>query len=247
MSVLSIEQYRQRNGDDILKVILKPTKQFPKGYFYADASDEELVRSHAWCLKSPKQSYVITGYRNYMGAQHRHFHREKAHNILSWYPDCINHINGIGFDNIDFNLDVVTNQQNCWCRPTRGYRKTVESFEPYVAVNYQLIHLYCVRTEVEACQSAYFLESKNENYRYDFLRDRRNDLDILDQERIGRISIEEAVYRHVYRYALDNAWYYFRYNLADYFADNHLRVPSYSIDSDGFMIHSITGQRLCPL
>ena len=35
------------------------------------------------------------------------------------------------------------------------------------------------------------------------------DLDILDLERTGQISEEEAIYRHVLRYAADNAWYVF--------------------------------------
>lgn len=31
MSVLGSEKYRQKNGIDILKVLLKPTKNFPEG------------------------------------------------------------------------------------------------------------------------------------------------------------------------------------------------------------------------
>lgn len=47
MAVLRSEKYRQRNGDDVLKVLVKPTKVFPEGaYFYCDAIDEELVRSY---------------------------------------------------------------------------------------------------------------------------------------------------------------------------------------------------------
>lgn len=86
-----------------------------------------------------------------------------------------------------------------------------------------------------------------EDYRYSFLKDRRNDLDILDMERTGKITEEEAVYRHVLRYAADNVWYYYRYSLADYFRCYHISVPKFSVDIDGFMVHSITGQRLCPL
>ena len=44
MAVKKNEKYRQKNGEDVLKVILKPTQRFPEGYFYCDASDEELVR-----------------------------------------------------------------------------------------------------------------------------------------------------------------------------------------------------------
>ena len=176
----------------------------------------------------------------------KRFHREKAYNILDKYPDCINHVNGIKFDNANINLDVVTVQQNLWARPSKGYKIAGRSFEPRIAVNSRDIWAKCVRTEVEAIQSVYQLEVDNENYMYDFLRDRRKDVDLLDMERTGKISEEEAIYRHVLRYA-DNAWYYYRYSLAEYFADNGIPIPSYALDSEGFMIHSITGQRLCPL
>ena len=243
MAVLEVEQYRQLNGEDILKVILKPTQRFPDGYFYCDASDEKLVRNYTWRLQSQKEPYVVAYYRD-MGQLR--FHREKAHNILDDYPDYINHINGIEFDNINMNLDKVSQQQNIWCAPSRGYVIAGRSFEPRIKVNHQQIRAKCTRTEVEAIQSAYQLEMQYEDYRYDFLKDRRKDIDILDLERTGKISEEEAIYRHVLRYA-DNAWYYYRYSLAEYFADNGIPIPSYALDSEGFMIHSITGQRLCPL
>lgn len=246
MAVECIERYRQLNGINVLKVILKPTKVFPEGYFYCDASDEELVRQYTWFLKSQRQPYIIA---NCLGMQNLCFHQEKAFNIRSRYPDCINHINGIEYDNANVNLDVVTSQQNCWCKPSRGYGKDkrFRSFVPHIAVNSRQIWAKCVRTEVEAIQSVYQLEVDHEDYMYDFLKDRRKDTDILDLERTGKISEDEAIYHHVCRHALDNAWYYYRYNLADYFKDNHLKVPAYSIDSDGFMTHSITGQRLCPM
>lgn len=159
---------------------------------------------------------------------------------------AINHINGVEFDNVNQNLDKVSQQQNLWCKPSRGYWFTGRSFCPCIMVNSHAIYAKRTRTEAEVCQSAYQLELQYEDYRYDFLKDRRKDIDILDLERTGLISEEEAVYRHVLRYA-DNAWYYFRYNLTRYFADNHIPVPAYSIDSDGFMVHSVTGQRLCPM
>lgn len=88
---------------------------------------------------------------------------------------------------------------------------------------------------------------KDDYYMYDFLKDRRGDLDILDLERTGIISAEEATYRHVIRYAKDNAWYYYRYNLEQYFKDNHIPVPDFDLDEQGFMIDKITRKKLCPL
>ncbi len=247
MAVKGVEKYRQLNGEEILKVILKPTQRYPEGaYFYCDAIDEELVRRYTWFLNSQKHPYVVATGKNY-NQQTLYFHQEKAYNILNYYPDYINHIDGIEYDNVNRNLDKVTNQQNIWCAQSKGYHKDKRSrsFELRIKVNSHLIHAKCVRTEVEALQSAYQLEVTHENYRYDFLKDRRKDIDILDLERTGKISEEEAVYRHVLRHASDNAWYVYRYNLFDYFGGNHIPVPKYSLDSEGYMTHSITGQRLC--
>jgi len=134
-----------------------------------------------------------------------------------------------------------------WCKPSRGYVINGRSFCSHIIVNYHNIRAKCTRTEVEAIQSVYQLELQYEDYRYDFLKDRRKDADILDLERTGQISEDEAVYRHVLRYAADNAWYVYRYNLFEYFRDNHLKVPDYAIDDEGYMTHPITGVRLCPL
>lgn len=51
MSVLRIEEY-----GDVLKVILKPTKTFPVGYFYTDNNPiaRELVKSYSWYLKKTR-------------------------------------------------------------------------------------------------------------------------------------------------------------------------------------------------
>ena len=155
--------------------------------------------------------------------------------------------NGIKFDNANINLDVVTVQQNLWARPSKGYKIAGRSFQPLIMVNSRHICTKCTRTEVEAIQSAYQLEVDYEDYRYDFLKDRRKDNDILDLERTGKISEDEAIYHHVCRHASNNAWYYYRYNLAEYFTDNHIPVSAFSVDSDGFMTHPITGQRLCPM
>ena len=140
----------------------------------------------------------------------------------------------------------MNQQQNRWCAPSKGYSIDKRSFQPKIKVNSQNIYASCVGTEVEALQSVYQLELKYEDYRYDYLKDRRNDLDLLDMERTGKISEDEAIYHHVLRYA-ENAWYLYRYNLFEYFKDNNIPIPVYATDSNGFMVHSITGQKLCPL
>lgn len=245
MSVLRIEKYRQQNSVDILKVLLKPTKVFPEGaYFYADACDEELVRSYTWYLGSQREPYVRA---DCYGRQRLRFHREKKHNLLGYYPDYINHVNGIEFDNVNQNLDKVSQQQNLWARSSKGYSIDGRSFLPHIKVNSRQIWSKCMRTEVEAIQYAYQLELQYEDYRYDFLKDRRKDLDLLDMERTGQISEDEAIYLHVLRYAANNAWYIYRYNLFSYLKENCIPVPAYALDSEGYMVHCITGQKLCPL
>ena len=137
MAVECIKEYRQKNGEDVLKVILKLTKNFPKGYFYCDASDKELVKSHTWFLLTQKQSYVVAHSGSSYNQQTLRFHREKAFNISDEYPDCINHVNGIKFDNANINLDVVTVQQNLWARQSRGYGIVGRSFQPKIMVDSQ--------------------------------------------------------------------------------------------------------------
>ncbi len=130
MAVLNIEKYRQKNGEDVLKVILKPTKTFPEGaYFYADACDEELVKRYSWFLANQKQPYVVAHFENHYRRQNLRFHQEKAYNILDRYPDYINHINGVEYDNTNSNLDVVNQQQNCWCKVSKGYSVDKKSFD----------------------------------------------------------------------------------------------------------------------
>ena len=253
MTVQNIEYY-----GDTLKVILKPTDKFPAGrnYFYcdSDAKTLDLVNNYSWHLqKQGKNTYVEA----ISGDSHLRFHREYAYSILDSYPTCIDHINGVDFDNTDNNLNPVTNQQNGYNQPTRGYyfNKRDRNFQPCIIFNRKNHYPYrVVHSELDACQLAHLSETdylkslmkKDEYYMYNFLKDRRNDLDILDLERTKQISAEEATYRHVLRYARDNAWYYYRYNLEQYFKDNNIQVPNYSFDTDGFMIHPITGKKLCP-
>ena len=88
MAVECIKKYRQKNGNDILKVLIKPTKLFPDGgYFYCDASDEKLVESYTWFLDSQKKPYVVAAIGDFYSHSTLRFHREKAYNILSYYPD----------------------------------------------------------------------------------------------------------------------------------------------------------------
>lgn len=256
MAVIKKEQYRQKDGTDILKVYTKPTSKFPEGsnYFYADAKDEDIVDSYDWSLFRNRKNIAIIYRRRDVCYS---LHRDLAFKYLGYYPDYIDHINGVDFDNTDKNLNIVTNQQNLYNRPVKGYKITSNIhliFKARLKINYvDCLPFSSVATEVEACQLQYLVETdylrgilKDDYYMYNFLKDRRNDLDILDLERTGQISSDEAIYKHVVRYASDNAWYYYRYNLEQYFKDNHLKVPDYKLDEQGYMIHPVTGKKLCP-
>ena len=262
MSVQKIEEYRQKDGTDILKVYCKPTSKFPKGSncFYVDVEDKDIVDSYTWLLnKVAKNTYVSTRTRKGSVCNLRilKLHQGLAYKYLGYYPDYIDHINGVGLDNVDSNLNVVTQQQNCFNKQSRGYiiNFPCNSFTARIVIMGRPIFLYSsVHLENEVCQLQYKLETdylrsvfEDDYYMYDFLQDRRNDLDILDLERTGIISAEEATYRHVIRYAKDNAWYYYRYNLEQYFRDNHIPVPDFDLDEQGFMIDKITRKKLCPL
>ena len=259
MAVIKKEQYRQKDGTDILKVYTKPTSKFSEGsnYFYVDAKDEDIVDSHTWHLfKNGKYISVDVNIGSTYDFKHLKLYRELAYKYLGYYPDYIDHVNGLELDNTDINLNVVTNQQNALNRPSRGYEfvRYNNMFRPKLGFCYGHLRPYSsVATEVEVCQLTHLTETdylrgilKDDYYMYDFLKDRRNDLDILELERTGQISSDEAIYKHVVRYASDNAWYYYRYNLEQYFKDNHLKVPDYKLDEQGYMIHPVTGKKLCP-
>lgn len=250
MAVKDIEYYRQQNGRDILKVITKPTKSHPDGYFYVDRYFEDLIKIHSWVIISKKKNvYVVAGGK----AVRFLLHQEIANKCLGHYPVCIDHENGLGIDNICDNLTEATQTINMRNIQKQGYqigrpwKLGGSCFRPHVWLDESHIWEKAVRKEDEACLNQFQLEAEYySDYNYDFLKDRRNDLDILDLERTGKISAEEATFRHVMRYAKDNAWYIFRYNLEDYFKAYNVALPAYSLNIEGRMVHPVTGQILCP-
>lgn len=254
MAVQRVEEYRMKNGVEILKVILKPTKVFPNGYFYADACLIDLVQESSWCL-SKQGNRVMVIANNYGGVDC--FHQELCNFYLGYYVDYIDHINHCEFDDIDQNLNVVTNQQNSLNKFTRGYQlnknQSKLAFQPTIKLNGRVYHPFSqVYKEDEACIKQHLIEQdfariklQEDYYMFDFKKYRRGELDLLDLERTGVISEDEATYKHILKYK-DNAWYYLRYDLEEYFKDNHIPVPRYTIDEQGFMVHPITNEKLCP-
>ena len=256
MAIERIEEYRMQNGDDILKVFCKPTKNFPEGknFFYAPTEAVNLVRGKSWCLAKQGNRVVVTAYKANTTIK---FHQELCNFYHSCYVDYIDHINMVEVDNIDQNLNVVTNQQNGLNRFTRGYQLSKNqlrlAFLPRIRLNDQENYPFSqVHREDEVCilqneveQEFARIKLQEDYYMFDFKKYRRDSKDILDFERTGEISEEEATYRHILKYS-DNAWYMLRYGLEEYYKENHIPIPQYSLDSDGFMVHPITGQKLCP-
>lgn len=259
MAVAKIEEYKQTNGVDILKVYMKPTTKFPNGgYFYAPAETIDLVNKFAWGLIASGKNLVCvvavdtgTYSRDFL-----QFHTElfRFYHGYKWQGD-IDHINMIEIDNTDANLNAVTTQQNGFNRMTRGYiiiRNQI-IFQAQIGINARSVRpSKPVRSEAEVCDIQNYLEQVwlkeqlgDQYYMFDFFKYRRGSESILDLERTGQISEEEATYRHILRYA-DNAWYYLRYGLQDYFQQYHIPVPRYSLDDMGYLTHPITGKRLCP-
>ena len=242
MAVLRIEEY-----GNVLKVILKPTKKFPNGYFYTDNNPiaRKLVDSYSWYLsKQGKGTYVIAG----IYGQILYFHQEYAYKVLGYYPDYLDHINGVELDNRDSNLNVVTNYQNARNRPTKGYCFDArhDYFQPNYVLEGRNYYRSSYKTEPEALLATYQLRQEVYlDYDYNFYLDRRDDEDILDAELTKKITTQQAIYYHIKRYVSNNPWYAYRYNLFDYCRQYNIQIPSFSLDSEGFMINS-TGKRLCP-
>lgn len=254
-----IEEYKQVNGVFILKVFLKPTAKYPMGYFYAPSEAIELVQKYNWYLhQSGNRIEVIASVYDGYCQKIIYFHKElfKFYQGYNWSED-IDHQNHIEFDNTDNNLNAVTHQQNLFNKFTKGYSYrndcSTGAFRPEILINLRHYRPFSVvHREDEACILQNNIEEVllrdklgTDFYMFDFLAYRRGTEDILDLERTGVISEEEAIYRHILRYK-DNAWYYLRYNLEDYFRQYNIPVPQYSLDTDGFMVHPITGQKLCP-
>lgn len=238
-----IEEY-----GDVLKVILKPTKKFPYGYFYTDNNQiaRQLIESYNWYLhRHNKNTYVET--RTY-GQVRLLFHQEYAKKILGYYPSYLDHINGVEIDNRDYNLNAVTSQQNNRNKHTIGYCYVQSKiFVPKYVLNYKTIFRGSYKSEPEALLATYHLRQQvYADYDYNFFLDRRDDEDILDAELTRKITTQQAIYLHVKRYAGTNPWYVYRYNLFAYCQANQITIPSFELDNQGFMINPVTKQRLCP-
>lgn len=242
----SIDHY-----ENVISVQMKPSRAFPEGgCFYTDAAAEDLVRGTNWYFANVSSghdgSIYVMGRRSGSPVL---FHCEYMHLITGGSYDCIDHVNGVTTDCTERNLKGVSSQWNSRNRPLMGYsyRPSQKNFLVQITLNRARVYNKCFKTEIDTLDAVRTLRAEYfSDYDYDFLLDRRGDRDILDLERTGQISADEATLRHVMRYAKDNAWYVYRYGLEDYFTSHNIMIPEYSIDDDGFMCDKVTGKHLCP-
>ena len=248
MIIIAVAKIEEYSITGVAKVILKPTKAFPNGgWFYCDIEHLDLVERYTWFLAYQGKNRICVEarknpYENIL------FHQTLTEKILGYNPDCIDHVNLLEIDNTDCNMNLVDAQKNRRNTPSQGYYYNFYGFRPKIRCDCRSFYDTTYKSEAEAALATYYLRQQYySDYDYAFLKDRRNDLDIIDLQYTGKISEEEATFRHVMRYARDNAWYVYRYNLFNYFKQYHIPVPEFRLDEQGFMVHPITGQKLCPL
>lgn len=248
MSVIKIEIY-----ENILKVILKSTKKFPEGenYFYTDNTKlaRQLVENYSWYLsKHGKNIYVVANIHTDVGWKTLCFHKEYRELLDNILADYIDHINGVGIDNRNCNLNTVNQQKNTRNKPSIGYQIGCNNcFIPNYKLDGKTYNRGSYKTEPEALLAINSIRQQVFNdYDYNFYLDRRDFKAILTQELEGILSHEEATYIRIKTLVENNPWYAYRYNLFDYCSSNSISIPSFELDNEGFMISPVTKERLCP-
>ena len=236
--------------DDALKVITVPSKNNPEGsnFFYCEPNMLWALNKYCWNLY-PARGITRVESHNLADTECRFFHNLYANTVLGEVPECIDHINGLQIDNRDINLNCVSTIQNTRNRRTKGYKRfsSTNGFTVRVMLNYESRHCGLFKNEYEAIKATSYYRGIYHDYDYNFLMDRRDDIDLLDAEITKKITPDDAILQHVLRHAKNNAWYYYRYDLAEYFRDNHISIPEFDLDDENYMVDKITRKRLCPL
>ena len=247
-----IDEFTQKDGLEVLKVWLSPTKVFPNGsFFYCEARDKDLVLLYpSWGINSQKQPYIRTGASKTSMVSNYLFHVEIARKYLGYYPEAVDHYNGVEFDCVNrLNLFSVSTEQNNRNQRSKGYYiKSSGDFFAKIHLHGKKIYSNTVRTEVEALIDRSRLEKRYySDYSYNFLEDRRTDMDLLMYEREGQWTKEQVIREYLRRH--DNPWFFFRYDLREVYQQYGLSFPQegkdYWIDEEGFMIGR-NGKRLVP-
>lgn len=92
----------------------------------------------------------------------------------------------------------------------------------------------------------YTLINKRDIINFDFVSYRRFSPEILDRERTGKISKEQAIYEQLKKFS-HNIWYYYRYNLKQLYIDYKIGVPkNWYEDAEGRLRFLTNGELCCP-
>lgn len=246
-----IDEFTQKDGLEVLKVWLSPTKAFPNGsFFYCEARDKDLVLLHpSWGINSQKHPY-IRGASKTSAVSNYLFHAEIARKYLGYYPEAVDHLNGLEFDCVNsLNLFSVSQEQNTRNKRSKGYSiKGAGDFRAKINLHGKEIYSNHTRTEVQALIDRSQLEKRYfSDYSYNFLEDRRTDMDLLMYEREGQWTKERVIREYLRRH--NNPWFFFRYDLREVYRQYGLPFPQegkdYWFDKSGFMVNK-DGVRLLP-
>lgn len=251
--VTSIQKFVQRDGLVVLKVWLSPTPQFPNGsFFYCEARDEDLVLARRnWSISRPSHPYVEVRAGITSAVSSYRLHTEIAKKYLGYYPEAVDHLNGLEFDCVNsLNLFSVSMKQNNRNKRSKGYYVHASgSFYASIKIYEKTIRSNPASTEVEALIDRSQLEKRYYlDYNYNFLEDRRTDMDLLMYEREGQWTKEQVIREYLTRH--NNPWFFFRYDLREVYQQYKLPFPQegrdYWLDSEGFMVNK-DGVRLVPI
>lgn len=119
MSVLRVEEYTMENSEKVLKIILKPTKKFPKSTAFL-VDDNKIVRAlltkYTWtCCQ--RDYYIFLEAKPSAHCRLK-FHREYVKELLGYYLEYITHQ-----DNDYFNIcknNLIIGRDNGEFQPLTG-------------------------------------------------------------------------------------------------------------------------------
>lgn len=257
--MLKKEKFKQKDGNEII-VVSKRGVPIQRACFIASLEDEKIIDSKDWIIPAIHENmYPYSLFQNY--------HRSVLSEVDSTQK-VIDHENLCKYDNMRSNLYPRTRVQNSQNVFRRHYINNGKDFRTKLKVDFSMIsqelldcpyvdyikgdYIYGVSctNEADVCRTTRVIESLyqrcNPEYNmFDIINYRVDDFNTLLLERTGKISKEEADLVHILSYS-NNIWYLLRYGLEDIYKENHIKMPAYSLDKDGFLIDKNGTARLCP-
>lgn len=233
--------------DNVLKVTLSDYEE-GENFFYCDLDIldilEEASSIYFYNYKEGQSRYVKVDEE----PLHRLIALKDGKNIDGLYVD---HISGVTFDNRRCNLRAVKSFENLANNPNYGVHiSDLKKFE--VSCSYKVLNYSCnanfeLEQDALRCRASidFTLRSVYHTVTYEFLKDRRNDSDLVCQLCEGEISKEDELNLYLDRYK-DNPWYFYRYyyELKDY--SNLFNLSGVDNNERGYLIDKETGEILCP-